>query len=260
MGDGAAVLTLSRNPGYVGQLSRAIQGSDFPRVLVNHSNRVDLTQAGLRNGWAVLEPGCNQSYSVGNNLAADAARGAWGPSHYLLLNDDCVPAPGFLEKLWGRRNDAELVGALLLEASDRVNHAGTYFVPGVRRADHLGRGEPREKWESGSRPPVQAVTFAAVLVRADLFHDLGGLSERYWYGFEDTDFCLRALQAGATIRCARDAVAHHGECGTRPRGGKADQKNYKAFWGTWGNALPGILRDYAARVEPEEVQGGNQGT
>ena len=49
----------------------------------------------------------------------------------------------------------------------------------------------------------------AMLVRADVFRELGGLDERFFLYYEDIDFCLRARDAGWEIRMAPDARALH---------------------------------------------------
>jgi GT2 family glycosyltransferase len=93
-----------------------------------------------------------------------------------------------------------------------------------------------------------AVTFAAVMIRRTVWDELGGLDVAYRYGWEDTDFCLRALEAGHTIKCARDAVAVHDECGTRPRGGLNDEANHKLFTSRWRNRIPQLLSEYQRRT------------
>lgn len=247
-----AILTLSRNEDHVRRLTAALEEQvTVPhglvgRVLVNNANSVELTKAGLDGGWAVLEPGCNTSYSAGNNLAAKAAKEAFDPTHYLLLNDDAIPEPEFLARLWAQRDRADIVGALLMQDVGEVNHAGVFF--GEHHADHIGRGQPRARWFSHAAPVCDAVTFAAVLIRRPVWHQMGGLDERYYYGFEDTDLCLRVMQAGGVIRCARGAVAFHGECGTRARHGRYDVTNARTFWACWKDKLQPMLAQYRERT------------
>lgn len=250
-----SVITLSRNLNYFTRLEAAMEwrlGLTVERILVNNASSVAMTAHALRHRWAVVEPGYNTTFAEGNNLAAKAACAEW----LLLLNDDAIPEPDFLDKLWAHRLEAGVVGSLLLNQNGTVNHAGTRM--GFRgQTDHLGRGGVREGWEDTWAPAVPAVTFAAALVNANLYQELGGLDERYHYGWEDTDFCLRAMRAGATIRCARDAVATHDECGTRPRGGTADMDNLNTFLHTWQGDIPKLLTEYAQRLNRagEQVEG-----
>lgn len=274
------IVTLSRNYRYVKRLSAALANhwSNPPvyRLLVNNHRpgyHADLLRSVARErGWAVWSPGRNTSYSEGNNegvrrLLQWSERDGAELTHVLLLNDDCVPQPtdevtSFVGRLWASRERADVLGALLLNSNGTVNHAGV----DLRKGDpHVGRGLPlgevvRRGDEvvhmGGACPPCMAVTGAAMLVKLDLWQRLGGLDEGYVYGFEDTDFCLRALEAGAVIRCERRAVAVHDECGTRPRQGERDVENARRFREQWPPArIHNAVQKLRRRVEPEKVLG-----
>lgn len=254
MSESLGIITLSRNTSYVKQLLHCLhkgQQLDISmpttHVIVNNSNRMELTAAALAGGAFALEPGYNTTFSAGNNLAVLALKGR--ADWLLLLNDDVEPEVGMVISLLRRRDRADILGTLLLNTDGTVNHAGTFVAPG--RTDHIGRHEPREKWEKDAAVPVAAVTFAAVLIRRGLWDELGGLDEGYRYGWEDTDFCLRALQKGATIRCVRDAVAVHDECGTRPRNGTIDRENFTLFESRWHDKVLAVLANYHNRVRYE---------
>lgn len=248
------IITLSRTTEYVKQLLGHMAVVDSAgaaattHVIVNNASRMELTAAALGAGAFVLEPGYNTTFSAGNNMAARALAGR--ADWLLLLNDDVHPGRSMLPNLWRRRNQADILGALLVHEDGTVNHAGTLVTP--KRTDHIGRNEPLDRWEKPTAVAVPAVTFAVALIRRDLWDQLGGLDESYRYGWEDTDFCLRALQAGATIRCARDAIGVHGECGTRPRGGANDQHNYQLFQSRWELKVPAVLAEYRNRVRNME--------
>lgn len=63
-----------------------------------------------------------------------------------------------------------------------------------------------------ARSPVWDVDFgigACQLIRRSAFDAVGGLDERYFYGPEDVDFCLRAREAGWRVRQVRHACCEH---------------------------------------------------
>ena len=249
-----AILTPSRTPAYVERLSRALdacrEAPEAARVLVNNAGTAEMTGLGLRYRWAVLEPGRNLSFSDANNVAAEAAAEAW-PSltHLLLLNDDAIPEPAFLMRLWQHRAEADVLGGLMLEADGvRVNHAGVCVVPSNTRTDHVGRGEPRDLWERDVVRYFANTTFAAVLVRRQLWEDLDGLDSTLIASHEDVDFCWRAIEAHATVGVVRSAVAIHAECGTRARGGMADHLNQQTIEARWKAKLPRLLAHYRQRL------------
>jgi GT2 family glycosyltransferase len=100
-------------------------------------------------------------FSNGVNRMVRGARG----QNLILINDDCVPSAGWVEKLLAAAGDpgVVIVGGLPDGASENF------------------------------------VTFGLVLIKAEVFKRLGGLNERYKLGHEDEDFCLRAVKAGFKI-------------------------------------------------------------
>lgn len=59
------------------------------------------------------------------------------------------------------------------------------------------------------RIATPATTAACVAMRRDIFEALGGFDEEYFYGWEDTDLCLKALAAGHTVVTLNDLSAVH---------------------------------------------------
>lgn len=251
------IVTLSRNTQYFKRLLSALslQDGDVPSylgvVVVNDYTQVDIISAALQARWASIDPRYNTSFSVGNNMAV----GAVPPSEWILfLNDDAIPDPDFLSKLWSYRGEADVIGALLLHEDGTVNHAGTKITYSGR-SDHIGRHKSRDTYEGQGFVYTPSVTFAAAMVRTEVFNRLGGLDERYVYGWEDTDFCLRVLDSGGIIGCARDAVATHGEGGTRSLAGGEDRHNGELFIQTWGPKLKSVLNGYKGRMRGETMEG-----
>ena len=114
--------------------------------------------------------GSEFGFSKGINHMVKGARG----DNIILLNDDCMPSTGWVEKLLelAKDTDVGIVGGLPEGASDKF------------------------------------VTFGLVLIKSKVFQKIGGLDERYRLGNEDEDFCLRAVAAGFKIRHV-DAGAVH---------------------------------------------------
>jgi O-antigen biosynthesis protein len=63
---------------------------------------------------------------------------------------------------------------------------------------------------------VSAVTFACALIDRDVFETIGGLDEvNLPVAFNDTDFCLRAREAGYEVIYTPHACLHHHESVTK---------------------------------------------
>lgn len=59
------------------------------------------------------------------------------------------------------------------------------------------------------RVEIHWATGACMAVRADLFHDLGGLDERFFAHMEEIDLCWRLKSAGYSIQCIPESVVYH---------------------------------------------------
>jgi GT2 family glycosyltransferase len=56
---------------------------------------------------------------------------------------------------------------------------------------------------------VDGVSGCAMLVRREVFEQVGLFFEDYFFGFEDLDLCLRARAAGFATACVSSAVVAH---------------------------------------------------
>ncbi len=68
---------------------------------------------------------------------------------------------------------------------------------------------PGKEQEYGEPMEVESVIGAFFLVRREVWEKLGGMDERFFFFLEETDFCLRARQAGfATVHLPQVSVWH----------------------------------------------------
>lgn len=213
-----------------------LDNGDEPETsrLVNEWSRLHETGISLpflsEPQWMLLKSKID-GYGHGINMAVETLNG-WPRKEQvplLLLNNDVRLLDPFLfESLAHHLGPARtgIVGVRLLDDAGLINHDGTSFSNGLPM--HLGRGQQDEESVCGLTP---ATTFACALIDRELFTSLNGLDEGYGWGYEDTDFCLRAAELGyLTVTCRR-ASAVHNEFGTRERGG--DVKEAQRFYGKW---------------------------
>jgi GT2 family glycosyltransferase len=148
----------------------------------------------------------NYGFAVAVNRGTSAATGAdW----IAILNNDVVLHPAWLEMLLDSPAEyALLTGRTLqMHRPDLLDGGGDALSMGLAAA-RLGHGAPDGEPYDVARP-VSGVCFAAALIRADVFRQVGLLEERFFAYLEDAEFCLRARLAGFRAWYEPMAVAWH---------------------------------------------------
>ena len=161
-----------------------------------------------------LHTGRNLGFSGGMNVGTRVALDA-GADLILLANSDIVVSPECLERLESMLDSqpgAGIAGPLVLSRThpDLVASAGISYNRRSGRMRVLGVGTKAVDASPASRG-VDAVSGCLMMVTREAFDRLGLLDERYFFGFEDLDFCLRAHAAGLSTLLAGNAVAYHEE-------------------------------------------------
>ena len=152
--------------------------------------------------------------------AARPAGGTAGGTEWIwLLHDDCEPALDALEQLLagaGRSRSAAVLGPKLKDLSDRrvVREAGITTDRAGRRLTGVEPGEIDQGQHDGNRA-VLAVSSAGMLVRRDVWNQLGGFDDNLPLFRDDIDFCWRAHAAGYEVQVVTDAVVYHRELSAR---------------------------------------------
>lgn len=149
--------------------------------------------------FALVQSKCNLGFCGGNNLGL--AWGATAGADYLLvLNNDTLVAPDFIEPLVEAANNVEGVGLLggvitYCEAMDTVWFAGGTFnrfleskrLLNGRPVAEVKREEPYETaWISG----------CMMMIPSDVYGRYGGYEEAYFIWAEEWDYSLKLSEAG----------------------------------------------------------------
>jgi len=214
----SAVVLNYRTPDQTCLAVRSLQTSRTPlddiEVVDNGSGdgSVDVLQQRLP-GVRVSALPCNAGFSAGCNAGIRAALDR-GAEYVLLVNSDAVVAPDAVECLVAIAEgnpEIGIVAPVLLsrEEPDRIASAGIRFSARTGRMRHRGAGRRIGTLEPGPLHVVDAVSGCVMLIRRAVFDRAGLLDERYFFSFEDVDFCLRARAAGFATVCAQGAIAYH---------------------------------------------------
>lgn len=75
-----------------------------------------------------------------------------------------------------------------------------------------------------------------LVIRTELFRQLGGFDERYFLYMEDADLCRRVNEVSELRYCPKAAVIHKWEKGSHKNGGlfRLHVKSMIAYFGKWG--------------------------
>ncbi|MET9438671.1 glycosyltransferase family 2 protein [Streptomyces sp. NPDC006551] len=138
-----------------------------------------------------------------------------------LLHDDCAPEPDALAELLRVADSdayAAIVGPKLRGWYDRKQllEAGVSIARSGRRWTGLDRRE-QDQGQHDQVRSVLSVSSAGMLVRRDVFEELGGFDRRLPLMRDDVDLCWRAHSAGHRVLVAPDAVLRHAEASARER-------------------------------------------
>ncbi|MEO7982244.1 MAG: glycosyltransferase family 2 protein, partial [Sporichthyaceae bacterium] len=160
---------------------------------------------------------------AGFGAAVHAALDRSGGQHTFLwlLHDDCAPAPDALAQLLAeadRDPQVAIAGPKVLGLGDRrlLLEAGVTIARSGRRETGLERREQDQGQHDGTRA-VLAVGTAGMLVRRDVWVELGGFDPRLPLLRDDVDLGWRANLAGHRVVVVTDAVVHHAEASSHRR-------------------------------------------
>ncbi|MCS6840967.1 MAG: glycosyltransferase [Roseiflexus sp.] len=174
----------------------------------------------------VIANDSNLGFARGNNQGMAATP----PDHdvVLLNNDTLIVQDHWLAHLSDVANshpEYGIVGCTLLHANGLLQHAGTYMPADSFWGYQIGGGETYIGQYPGVRE-VEGITGACMYIRRDVRARIGGFDEAYTSYFEDTDYCLRARQAGFKVVCTGGTqVVHYENTSVR-----INNASWRAMW------------------------------
>ncbi|WP_372463209.1 glycosyltransferase [Streptomyces spinosus] len=213
LGD-ANVLHLARRTGF----GQAVEEASRTAPLLTPE---DLPYLKRPSGWdPVTRTWRDDAYDLPDLPHGEPVQWLW------LLHDDCAPEPDALAQLLRvvdneldlGRDDVAVVGPKLRGWYDRrqLLEVGVSIANSGRRWTGLDRREQDQGQHDHVRA-VLSVSTAGMLIRRDVFEQLGGFDRRLPLMRDDVDLCWRAHTAGHRVLVAPDAVVRHAEAASRER-------------------------------------------
>ena len=211
------VAMVVHEPGpWFGEVLDALANQDYPNL--RHLFLVtETTVAGVHDVLRGKFPRATVRTVEGNpgfgpliNQVPSLVEGAAG--FFCIAHDDVAPAPDAVRRLVEEafRSNAAIVGPKLVEWNDPavLQHVGLLVDRVGEVVDVVDPGE-RDQEQHDAVRDVFAVPSAFLLVRNDLFRELGGLSPSIPFFGEDVEFCWRVHLAGARVIVNPASVVRH---------------------------------------------------
>lgn len=142
----------------------------------------------------------NRGFAEPNNIASRFAKGKF----LLFLNNDTIVTKDFITELVMVIEKDEKIAicqSLLLKPDGKIDSSGDFI-------DHLGVVY-NSKVVTDKVREISSARGASMLIRKNIFDELGGFDEKFFVSFEDVDIGWRAWIKGYKVVLAPKSIVYH---------------------------------------------------
>ena len=181
----------------------------------------------------LIENGCNGGFATGYNMALRQVEARY----YVLLNSDIEVTPHWIEPIIEMMDADSQIAAcqpkiLSYFHKEQFEYAGAsggyidkYGYPFCR--GRIFQELENDNHQYDNPKEVFWATGACMFIRADLFHQIGGLDDSFFAHMEEIDLCWRLKNAGYKVYCCPQSWVYHIGGGTLPK--NSPRKTYLNF-------------------------------
>jgi GT2 family glycosyltransferase len=142
----------------------------------------------------------NHGFPGGNNIGIKFAFKFFNPDYVLLLNNDTIVEENFLLELVKNRENRNEIGILgpkiyFYDEPNTIWSAGCKISWKLSRGIQIGCNEP-DHGQYDEVKEVEYVSGSFFLIKSEVIRKIGLMDEKYFLYFEESDWTLRANQAG----------------------------------------------------------------
>ena len=171
--------------------------------------------------WLLLSLPQNVGFAKACNLGMRLSFQIHGANHCLLLNNDTVVTPDFLEplvKIATRCPEVGCVtGKILYYGTSHIWYAGGHISRFTLKPVHI-RNQRKERLPQSVERCVSFASGCMMLLPKRTLLKVGYLDERFFAGGEDVEFCLRLTRQGYRMVYVPESVIYHKVSRSSPRG------------------------------------------
>jgi hypothetical protein len=161
----------------------------------------------------IVQTGSNLGFCGGNNFGINIAIKR-NPKYILLLNNDTIVEPNFLEPMVSALEcdeKATVAGGTICyyPEKEKVWYAGGKFVFWRASSFSYYSGKNIKRVNKLRTQKVSFITGCMMLIRAQVLRAVGFLDEKYFMYFEDAEFSLRMIHAGFHLLYVPQSRIYH---------------------------------------------------
>jgi GT2 family glycosyltransferase/tetratricopeptide (TPR) repeat protein/glycosyltransferase involved in cell wall biosynthesis len=206
----------------------------YQLVIVDNGSSEDVAYEADQNNLEVIRNEANLGFAAACNQGIRHTHG----EYVVILNNDTIVTPGWLERLIWHMEDDPGLGILGVT----TNYAGSeQEIPAGYKTERAlyDFSEAVYRKHRHHRHETDKVVAVCALLRREMLRAVGLFDARFGLGnFEDDDICLRAHVAGYKVAFAKDVFIHHAGSKTfQALGvdyGRLMEENRKSFEAKWG--------------------------
>ncbi len=193
---------------------KKISYQNFDVVLVDNGSEgddVEKLESNYGGFVKVLRNKSNLGFAGGNNEGIKIALQN-NADYVLLINNDTVVEPDILHNLIQKFNTDERIGIVAPKINFYAEPQKIWSAGGKiskLRGSAISFSVKRGKNTSLKDELVDFVSGCCMLIKRNLFSEIGYFDEKYFLYMEDADYCWRAADAGFKIVCVPQCTILH---------------------------------------------------
>lgn len=177
-----------------------LENKNFEIIVVNNDKNEDISQVlDVFPKIQIINLGKNVGFGTGINTGAKIARGEW----LMFLNPDTqiVTSLNKMFAFFAATPRAGIISPKLITEDGETQKWSAGADPSALRliGSNIGWTKSKKVWEKREIGEVDWVSGAAMVVKKDLFENIGGFDDNIFMYYEDIDLCKRARAAGKKV-------------------------------------------------------------
>ena len=179
-----------------------INYNNFEVVIVDNNSTDNTIEFITKNypSIIIIKLDSNKGFAEPNNIAAKITKG----DYLLFLNNDTIVTPNFISEMIKTMENDKKIGicqSLLLKSDGQIDSSGDFM-------DDLGIVY-NSKTKIDSTREIFSARGASLIILKNIFDNLGGFDEKFFFSFEDVDLSWRVRINGYKILVVQTSIVHH---------------------------------------------------